>query len=164
MSIPFINMKDYMHVGIVVHNIEETLEKMSKIYELGAYRINAFPPENADRSEIQLMYKGQKTWFTARFCFMVIGNTELELIEPVDGESVWKDFLREKGEGIHHLKFEVESLNATMKAFKEMDVECMQYGSAVGPNAGKTWAYFDTTKELGYISEILNTQVGEIVE
>ncbi len=159
-----IKFKDYMHVGIVVKNIEETLEEMQKIYEIDEYRINAFPPEDADREKVQLMYKDQKTWFTARFCFMKMGNTELELIEPVEGESVWKDFLAESGEGIHHLKFEVESINATMKSFKEMGVECMQYGSAVGPNTGKTWAYFDTRKQLGYISEILNTQVGEIVE
>lgn len=92
------------------------------------------------------------------------GGRELELIEPVNGESVWKDFLKEKGEGIHHLKFEVESINETIREFQKMGVECTQYGSAVGPNAGKTWAYFDTVKQLGYVTEILNCRVGEVVE
>ncbi|ONI43327.1 hypothetical protein AN642_00520 [Epulopiscium sp. SCG-B10WGA-EpuloA2] len=156
-----INFEDYMHVGIIVNNIEETLEKMQKIFKIDEYRINLFPPENVNKDDIQLMYKGEKTWFTARFCFIKMGNSELELIEPLEGNSVWRDFLNEKGEGIHHLKFEVESLKETMDAFKEIGVECPQYGSAVGPNTGKIWAYFDTTKELGYVSEILNKKLWE---
>lgn len=151
----------YIHVGIVVHSIEETLEKMKGIFDLGEYRINPFPPEGSD---VQLMYHGKKTDFSARFCFIQMGDSELELIEPVNGESVWKDFLKEKGEGIHHLKFEVESINETIREFQKMGVECTQYGSAVGPNAGKTWAYFDTVKQLGYVTEILNCRVGEVVE
>ncbi len=158
-----IKFGDYLHVGVVVHNIEDALERMNKIYQIDEYRINPFPPEGANPDEVQLMYRGERTWFTARFCFIKMGDTELELIEPVEGESVWTEFLRDEKEGLHHLKFEVDSLNETMKLMKELGIPCMQYGSAVGPNAGKTWAYFDTRKELGYISEILNRQIGEIV-
>ena len=154
----------YMHVGVIVNSVEETLKKMGKVYTLSDVRISPFPPEGTPKSEVQLMYKGQKTDFSAIFCFLKMGNSELELIEPVSGDSIWFDFLKEKGEGIHHLKFEVDSFNDTIKAFKEIGVECMQYGSAVGPNKGKTWGYFDTTEELGYVCEVLNTQIGEIIE
>ncbi|ONI47753.1 hypothetical protein AN644_04035 [Candidatus Epulonipiscium fishelsonii] len=159
-----INFEDYMHVGIIVENVEETLKKMQKIYKIDSYRINHFPPEDAKQEDVQLMYKGKRTWFTALFCFIKMGNSELELIQPLEGDSIWKDYLREKGEGIHHLKFEVDSINATMKAFKEQGIDCPQYGAAVGPNTGRIWAYFDTTKELGYVSEILNRQLGEVVD
>ncbi|OON96833.1 MAG: hypothetical protein ATN31_01715 [Candidatus Epulonipiscioides saccharophilum] len=159
-----INFEEYMHVGIIVKNIEETIAKMEKIFKIDEYRINLFPPENVNKDDIQLMYKGKKTWFTARFCFMKMGNTELELIEPLEGDSLWRDYLNEHGEGIHHLKFEVESINDTMKAFKEIGIDCPQYGSAVGPNTGKIWAYFDTTKELGYVSEILNRKLWETID
>ena len=85
----------------------------------------------------------------------------MELIEPGEGESIWWDFLKEKGEGIHHLKFEVDSINETMRFFLEQGIPCPQYGSAVGVNLGKTWAYFDTVPQLGYVVEVLNRQVGE---
>ena len=156
-----LNFGNFMHVGVVVHNIEDALEKMNVVFDDLEYKVIDFPPKQMDREEVQLYYHGQRNWFTARFCFIKMGNTELELIEPVEGESVWKDFLREKGEGVHHLKYEVTSLNETIAYFKEHGIECSQYGSAVGANLGKTWAYFDTTKELGYVVEVLNTQLGE---
>ena len=156
-----IEFKNYMHIGVVVYNIEDTLARMRRVFSLDGYRINPFPPEG---EQVQLMYHGKKTFFSARFCFLQMGDTELELIEPVEGESVWKDFLRENGEGIHHIKVEVESINETIRQFRKIGVPCIQYGSAVGPNAGKTWAYFDTREQLGYITEILNRQIGECVE
>ncbi|MCR5370649.1 MAG: VOC family protein [Clostridium sp.] len=158
-----IDYSRYIHVGIVVHSIEKTLENMEKVFRLGSYRINPFPPQDVKPSEIQLMYAGEKGDFSARFCFIQMGNTEVELIEPVHGESVWKEFLARKGEGIHHLKYEVDSLNETIRELREKGIKCVQYGSAVGPNKGKTWAYFDTEEQLGYVLEVFNTQLGEVI-
>lgn len=154
-----INFDRFMHVGVVVHNIEDALEKMQKAYKISRYRINQFPPED---DSVKLMYHGKTGHFSARFCFIQMGVSEIELIEPGGGESVWHDFLKEHGEGIHHLKFEVDSLNETISEFKKCGIPCIQYGSAVGPNAGKIWAYFDTTESLGYITEVLNTEPGEL--
>lgn len=158
-----IDLNSYLHVGVVVKNIEDALERMRRIEDFTEYNITDFPPKEMKPEDVQLYYHGEKKWFTARFCFIRMGNSEIELIEPVDGESVWKDFLREKGEGIHHLKYEVDSLNEAMAFFKSKGIDCPQYGSAVGKNLGKTWAYFDTTKELGYVVEVLNRQIGEQV-
>lgn len=156
-----IDLNRYMHVGVVVENIEAALEKMQKVFNLEGYTITDFPPREMKKEDVQLFYRGKKNWFTARFCFIKMGHSEIELIEPVEGESVWRDFLNEKGEGVHHLKYEVDSLNEAIRYFKEKGIPCCQYGSAVGRNLGKTWAYFDTTRELGYVIEVLNTQVGE---
>ena len=159
-----LNLDTYMHVGIVVNSIEETLKKMETISVFQQPNIVDFPPKEMKKEDVQLFYHGQKNWFTAKFCFIQIGCTEVELIEPLEGDSVWKDFLRERGEGVHHLKYEVDSLNDTMAFFKSKGIECTQYGSAVGKNLGKTWAYFDTTNELGYVIEVLNKQIGEKID
>ena len=158
-----IDLKSYIHVGVEVRSIEKTLERMKSIEDFTEYSITDFPPKEMKKEDVQLYYYGKKNWFTARFCFVKMGSSEVEFIEPVEGESVWKDFLQEKGEGIHHLKYEVDSLNDAMDFFQSKGIACIQYGSAVGKNLGKTWAYFDTTKELGYVIEVLNRQVGEQV-
>ncbi len=154
----------YMHVGAIVENIEETIAKMEKIFDIETYRITDFPPKDMAPEDIRLCYRGEKNFFTARFCFMKMGHSEIELIQPCEGDSLWKEFLRENGEGIHHLKYEVDSMVDTVAFFKEQGIECLQYGEAVGPNKGKIWAYFDTTKELGYVVEILNRELGEVIE
>ena len=159
-----IDFNSFIHVGVIVNNIEDALDRMQKLFHVEQYNTVDFPPKEMKKEDVQLYYHGQKDWFTARFCFVKMGTTEIELIEPVEGNSVWKDFLSEHGEGIHHLKYEVESLNDTMAFFKEKGIECSQYGSAVGKNLGKTWAYFETQKELGYVIEVLNTQIGEVIQ
>ena len=159
-----LDFNSFMHVGVVVNNIEEALKKIEKIARFDSYTVMDFPPPEMNREDVQLYYHGEKNWYTARFCFIPMGKTEIELIEPLEGESVWKDFLREHGEGVHHLKYEVESLNEAMAFFRDKGIACTQYGSAVGKNLGKTWAYFDTTKELGTVIEVLNKQLGEVVQ
>ena len=121
-----LNLDTYMHVGIVVNSIEETLKKMETISVFQQPNIVDFPPKEMKKEDVQLFYHGQKNWFTAKFCFIQIGCTEVELIEPLEGDSVWKDFLRERGEGVHHLKYEVDSLNDTMAFFNSKGIECTQ--------------------------------------
>ena len=159
-----IEFKRFMHIGAIVKDLDKTLEEMKKLYELQEYRISDFPPQDVPSEEIQTMYNGKPGNYTGRMCFLNLGNTEIELIQPVSGDSVWADHLANKGDGLHHLKFEVESINESIKQFAALGIKCLQYGTGVGINKGKTWAYFDTEKALGYIVETLNTQVGEIVD
>lgn len=158
-----IDINSFMHCGMVVQDLDKSLEKLKDIIDFNDYAIRDFPPEDCD-TEVQLFYMGKKADFKAKFCFIKTGPVEIEIIQPVSGESVWADFLKENGDGIHHIKFEVDSINDTLKYYKEKGIRCLQYGTGVGPNLGKTWAYFDTVNELGYIIEVLNKQVGEIVD
>ena len=36
-----------------------------------------------------------------------MGTVELDLIQPMEGKTIWSDFLSERGPGIHHLRFNV---------------------------------------------------------
>ena len=76
------------------------------------------------------------------------GNVRLELIEPLDGPSPWKDFLDQRGEGIHHLAFDMGDYNQTITMLQdkggiwELGNETMNFG------------YVDMTKQLGFTLEV----------
>ena len=84
----------------------------------------------------------------------------LEIIQPLKGESIWRDFLQTHGPGIHHLKFSVDHLSPADEYLRGQGFACVQQGAAVGPNKGKTWAYYDLEGTLPLCIELMN----EVIE
>lgn len=85
-------MKKLEHIGIAVKNIEEA----RLLYE----KLLGMPPYN----EEDVLNEGVKT------VFFNSGNTKIELLQPTTTESPIAKFINAKGEGIHHIAFEVEDI------------------------------------------------------
>jgi methylmalonyl-CoA/ethylmalonyl-CoA epimerase len=78
------------------------------------------------------------------------GGIGLELIQPLKGRSVYDEFREKKGEGIHHLAFMVDDLDAEIADMEKRGFEVIQTGAM--PHT--RWAYFDTDKLGGMIIEL----------
>lgn len=146
--------KKFLHVGVVVRDLDRTLNTLTKVFGIGPFRIEDFPPKDAE-GKVKMTYHDKPADFSAKFCFTKMGNVELEIIQPISGKSIWFDFLEEHGEGIHHLKFLVPNLEETKQYLDEHNLELTQLGSAVGPNKGRYWGYIGTEDKIGFIMEIL---------
>lgn len=155
------DFNNYVHFGIVVKDYKKTIDILENAFGIGPWRVNDFPPADVDPSQLNMTYNGKPGNFKAKFCFANINNTEVEVIQPVEGESVWKDFLDQHGNGIHHVKFFVESIVETKKFMESKGYKMMQSGAGVGPNSGRTWAYFDTLEDAGFIVEVLSNMKNE---
>jgi catechol 2,3-dioxygenase-like lactoylglutathione lyase family enzyme len=77
---------------------------------------------------------------------------QLELIQVLEGENVHTKFLREKGEGLHHIGFFVKNLEEELAALKNEGIEVLWRGEALGVTK---FAYLDTEKTLGIILELI---------
>jgi hypothetical protein len=78
---------------------------------------------------------------------------ELELIQPLEGENnAFKEFLDERGEGIHHILFETPSMDDTVSQLKEQGIEVLQNGDGIRP--GTRWALLDTQALVGFLLEL----------
>ena len=85
--------------------------------------------------------------------FFETPSVQIELIQPDDTPSVWRQFLNEKGEGLHHIAFRVKSADEAIKAMEGKGYPVMQrglYGDASGQ-----FAYMDTQGDLKIILELL---------
>jgi hypothetical protein len=78
-------------------------------------------------------YRGRPADFTAHISFSYAGDTQLELIAPVAGESVYTEFLDRAGPGLHHICVEVDDVDAAIGA-----AEVVQRGVMPG---GMEFAY-----------------------
>jgi methylmalonyl-CoA epimerase len=85
------------HVGIVVKSIEEALVLYSERFGFQHSDIHEAPEE------------GMKT------TMVLMGGINIELMEPLTPESSVGKFLVRRGEGLHHLSFEVDDIDGTLK-------------------------------------------------
>lgn len=78
-------------------------------------------------------YRGRPADFVADISFSYAGDTQLELIAPVTGVSVYSEFLDRAGPGLHHICVEVDDVDAAVGA-----AEVVQRGTMPG---GMEFAY-----------------------
>ncbi|WP_026689352.1 methylmalonyl-CoA epimerase [Alteribacter aurantiacus] len=89
------------HIGIAVHSIEQAMTFYGDHLHLKAEATVEVPSEGV------------------RVAFVPVGNTKLELLEPLNEESPVAAFLKKRGEGIHHVAFSTGSLEERLEQLKK---------------------------------------------
>jgi catechol 2,3-dioxygenase-like lactoylglutathione lyase family enzyme len=87
-------------------------------------------------------YRGRPADFVADISLSYAGDTQLELIAPVNGDSIYTEFLDRTGPGLHHICVEVDDVEA---ALAERGAEVVQRGVMPG---GMEFAYV-TARQAG---------------
>ena len=140
-----LNPSSLCQIGIVVNNIDETVKYYTEMFGFGPYET-----KHVDYSDAT--YYGQPAGYRGKRAFFNLGNIEIELIELVDGKTIHEDYLKEHGEGLHHIGFQVESLGASVNNAQQAGFKVTQ-GFARPDGSG--FAYLDSDKTGGVIVELI---------
>ncbi len=140
-------------VGFIVSNIEETKVKWAEF-------LGVEVPDTIGVGEYSITktkYKGEDAPnANCKMAFFTVGDgVQLELIEPNESPSTWRDYLNEHGEGIHHLAFQVSDTKKIVLSCEQFGtpvVQTGQYGDASGQ-----YTYLDGNKDLKCIVELLES-------
>lgn len=136
-------------VGIVVPNLEETVAYYQEKLRIGP--ILRFPDFQKLGYE-ETYYKGEPEKFNSAFAFFRLGDMEVEIIQPLYGRSIYRDFLEAGRQGLHHLGFDVYGdFDQRLAAYAELGIGVLMNGK--GPN--RAFAYLDTEKIGGVIFELI---------
>jgi len=142
--------KECVQIGVVVKDLDRAIEGLTEVFGIGPFRKINWPPEGRT---MEKYYYGKPGNFTARMAFTELGPVELELIQPLDGDSIWADFLEEHGEGIHHIRFNVLELEPLFQYMADHGIEVSQWGSGLRP--GTAWANFASEERVGFVIEVM---------
>jgi len=83
--------------------------------------------------------------------FASLGPIEFEISQPVTGPCIYRDFLERHGEGLHHIGFDVKSLDEKLERCAKLGIRVLSMGRT--PAGG--FAHLDTASEGGPIIEII---------
>ncbi len=92
-------------ICIVTPDIEKTASGLLKL-GIGPWRIMEINPQNTSEQT----YRGKAVPYTIRAAFTEVSGTMFELMQPMDGNSIFAEFLKEKGEGLHHVSFNMNGI------------------------------------------------------
>ena len=142
------NFKRVTQIAIVVRDIEKTSAVWSKLLGLEELSIE----ETQGLESTHMTFKGKRSNGRAKLSFLNMENLVLEFIQPVGGPSTWQDFLDRCGEGIHHIAFQVDNLEAALEEFRKIGVNMEQKGDF----EGGCYVYTNPKNGLGAIIELLH--------
>jgi len=100
-------IKKIEHIGIAVKNIQESNVLFGKLFGKSPYKTESVESEGVQTS------------------FFMVGETKVELLEASSENSAIAKFIAKKGEGIHHIAYEVDNIEEEMERLKAEGFEIL---------------------------------------
>ena len=124
-------MNKIAHIGIAVKNLDEMIPFYRDTLGLEFNGVEIVPSENV------------------KVAFFKIGESAIELLEPTNEQSAIAKFIEKKGEGIHHVAFDVDDIHIEMEELKDQGIRLIQEKPKIG--AGGALVAFIHPKAAGRV-------------
>ena len=149
MATPALKPEMLCQVAFVVHDIEATSRKYADALGLPMPKI----VETPGFERAKTIVGGKPSEATAKLAFFQTGQLVVELIQPSQEPSVWRDHLDQKGEGVHHIAFRVADTAAIVSALAAEGIPVTQQG--LYADASGMYTYLDSAPQLAVCIELL---------
>jgi catechol 2,3-dioxygenase-like lactoylglutathione lyase family enzyme len=142
-------------IGIVVKDAHKTARMYSEIFGIGPWVFIDFAATDVVFQNDRI----EDGTSLIRAAMANLGRVQIELLQPLYGEGTHATFLKERGEGIHHVSFGmVEDHDAAISALTRNGLRVEMSGVLGGE---VRFTYMDTLKDLGTIFEFVKPPMGE---
>ncbi len=95
------------HIGLAVKSFEQSIPLFEQLLSAPCYKTEVVASEKVNTA------------------FFQVGETKIELLESTDPEGVIAKFIEKKGEGMHHIAFEVTDIEAEMKRLSDLGFQLL---------------------------------------
>ena len=126
------------HIGVVVHDLDSSLQKFASLLNL----------EVCEAEEVNVQGNQVKV------AFLPIGNTNIELVSTTSSTGLIGDFLRERGEGVHHIAIEVDDIEREFTELRARGVAFV-WDKVVNGSRGTRIAVIDAKELNGVYIELV---------
>ncbi|MEG2541034.1 MAG: VOC family protein, partial [Clostridia bacterium] len=112
---------------------------------------------------IDLYYHENKSNCNVKLYFGGKGHTTIELIETSGEDNIYTNFLKNHGEGIHHIQYDVKCLDCAISAAKAEGLSVFQHAEFSTGGAKVRYAYVGKTED-GVIYELIESTIGGVIK
>jgi methylmalonyl-CoA/ethylmalonyl-CoA epimerase len=137
-------------VRIIVHDLERALESYSSRWGPGPWAGYVYGPSTVPR----LTYRGESGRYSMRLA-LAGGSPQVELLQALEGPSIYHEWLDSGRVGLHHVGVLVETLDAAIESMRRAGYDVLQSGRGYGPDGDGGYAYFDTERDFEVIVEAI---------
>ncbi len=140
-------------IAFLVEDMEGARKNFSAFFGSTAME----PVSTGEYEQVQTVYNGKEAKEAkALLSFIRFGGpVEIELICPDSGPSIWRDCLKENGEGFHHIAFSIKNMDDQIAACEKAGIRLVQSGY-YSDRSGR-YAYLDARNRIGCYIELLES-------
>jgi len=128
-------MKGIDHIGIAVSDLESSNKLFEDLLNTSCYKIEDIPNQKV------------------RTSFFKMADQKIELVAATDSSSPISKFIDKKGEGIHHIAFEVKDIRAEIKRLKKKGFKALDDEPSIGAD-NKLIFFFHPKTTNGVLIEL----------
>lgn len=150
---PGFELPPFDQIGIIVEDIGRAIEFYTSVFGIGPFAVREVELDD-------VIYRGRLCHCRQINAFAQLGPIQIELIQPLEGESPHADFLMKNGGGLEHLRFQVANLNAVLVELGRRGIEPIYYKSF--PRYGMAFAYLDSAKVGGILFELMQKKTYDL--
>ncbi len=123
------------HIGIAVRSLAEAMPLYEKLLGQACYAVEVVPDQQV------------------RTAFFRVGQTKIELLESTSPDGPIAKFIGKRGEGIHHIAYGVENVQASLEELSEGGLEVIDAEPRNGAE-GLQIAFLHPRSTLGVLTEL----------
>ncbi len=141
-----VGTKKFMQICFVVKDAERAMESFMDLFgvEKGALK-QIPPPETYDT-----FYHGKKIASKTKYYVFQMGELTIELTQPDDTDSVWKEVFERNGEGLCYLGVMVNDSAESVRFLESKGNKRIHWGGSADSN----YNIIDTRKSLGFLLNV----------
>ena len=133
-------MKKVEHIGIAVSDLSNANQLFEQLFNQKVYKIERVEEEGVSTS------------------FFKVGQTKIELLEATNPDSPIAKFIQKRGEGIHHIAFEVEKIEQEIKRLKDAGFDLIHHEPKIGAD-NKRICFLHPKSTNGVLIELCQEKV-----
>lgn len=142
---------EVMQAAFVVDDLDAAIERWMTTIQTGPFFVLR------DASPENFIYRGKPAKIVMDIAICQAGPIQVELIKPKSaGPNIYTDMVPAGAQVYHHQCYVTDDLEAERARFAAMDVELAQEADT----GGIRFAYFDTRKRIGCMSEVVQRSEG----
>jgi methylmalonyl-CoA/ethylmalonyl-CoA epimerase len=126
------------HIGVVVRNLDDSLKKFTSLLGL---KVKEVEEVNVEGNNVKV-------------AFLPTGAVNIELVTTTAQTGLIADFLREKGEGVHHIAVEVEDIHGEFERLRSQGVDFV-WGKIINGSRGTKVAVIEQKELNGVYIELV---------
>lgn len=141
----------FAQIGILVPNLEQAVEQYWHTLHIGPWQFYTYQKPLLKRMTLY----GKSVEYSMRIALANFQSMRLELIQPLEGDSIYKDFIEQHGYGMHHIGIVVEDILVAIKQAQLLGLNVIMDGSGFGVDGDGDFAYLDSQDTFGVLFELI---------
>jgi 4-hydroxyphenylpyruvate dioxygenase-like putative hemolysin len=147
-SFPITNIAQ---ICVIVPDLDKAVENYWKLFGIGPWTFYTYGKPLVKR----MTRHGRPCEYKMRVALANVGPMRIELIEPLEGDTVYSEFVDKHGYGVHHVGVLIEDMTAALSQAKKVGLEMTQDGAGFGPDDDGHYAYLATENLIGTTIELI---------